>query len=760
MSYFHTLAWRHTLHASTLDRLQAWLCETILGSPDGDRLIVGHGERWEGLDSRAHLTIALSERVCAVVLGVRCAGDGEAARIYDTEIAFDREAVARFLEAGNPIWNDDDAREIRRRALEVSKRVRPPEGLVRRCVLELIAAWEAEHDAIDMHVSAARDESVPIDFDPTSRLAEDPPTERPIGLADILRDTIGRARAFLQLDRLAIYQFSRSGHNSNEPAGRDGSILYEALAVPAIESLQACDLEVAAGLPPRHILEHPQPPLAIADVFQAEPLSDRTRQALAQMQVRAQAVAPLFVGENLWGVLLAHQQAARNWSHSDLDFLGYVARDMSLAVEQGHAIAEIQHQKYLAEQSIEHHAQELENAIRNARAARQTRTEFLSMMSHELRTPLACIIGMSSTLLRWSLGALNDKQREYLQTVYDSGEHLLELIDDLLDLTELESGATQLNVTDFSLSNLARHLIRAAIDRATLHGIQLDLRLDIPEGLDRFRADRARINQILFNLLSNAIKFTQAGGYVTLHVTRRRQQVVFALEDTGIGIPKHQQALLFESFRQLDGTYTREYGGTGLGLALTKQLVELHGGKIEVESEPDVGSCFTVSLPQLGQAPPLPSAPAPPTRAAHPSRGHIVLIGSHEEDATLICDVLTAAGLQVIWMLDGATALEQIRVLRPVVAIVDRRLDGSNGDELIALLRDSYSREAMRIVVFGNDRHPEDEARCLASGADRCVAVPLHIEQLLAHALELLGQSYETVPAEVAAESRLENGSA
>jgi two-component system sensor histidine kinase/response regulator len=412
---------------------------------------------------------------------------------------------------------------------------------------------------------------------------------------------------------------------------------------------------------------------------------------------------------------------------------------MSLAIQQAHAVAELQQQKYMIEQAAEQQAHQLHDALQTTQAAKQTRTEFLSMMSHELRTPLACIIGMSSTLLRWSFGHLNDKQREYLTTIYDSGEHLLELIDDLLDLAELESGATQLRIAEFSLSQLARHVIRTAIDRATVNGIQLDLKLEIPAELDQFRADRARVNQILFNLLGNAIKFTLTGGRVTVSVRRDADQVVFAIEDTGIGIPQSQQASLFESFRQLEGTYTREYGGTGLGLALTKQLVELHNGTIEVQSEPDVGSCFTVSLPQANEpASPEMAIPSALRTAPHIPQGHIVLVTSRDDDATLVCDVLTAAGLQVIWMLDGSTALEQIRVLRPIVAIVDRRLDGIDGCELTSILRSSRETATLRIVMIGNSDRPEETSQCLTSGADRCITAPLNLEALLTQVIELI----------------------
>lgn len=575
-------------------------------------------------------------------------------------------------------------------------------------------------------------------------IPEEAPTD--IVLVDIWRDTITRALEFLQLDRLAIYQFTYSSaprpwanNTIPERSPQSGSIVYEALASSEIGSLKHPAIVVQNLLPAGMQLELETGFIVIDDIHTDRRLSATELQALQAVQVESQVIVPLHLHDQLWGVLLAQQcTQVRSWSSYDCEFLRYVAADMSLAIQQAHTVAELQHQKYTIEQIAEQQAYQLNDAWRTTQVAQQARTEFLSMMSHELRTPLACIIGMSSTLLRWSFGHLNDKQREYLKTIYDSGEHLLGLIDDLLDLTQLESGATQLKIAEFSLSQLARHIIRTALDRATVNGIQLDLKLDIPAHLDLFRADRARVNQILFNLLGNAIKFTLTGGRVLLSVMRNDQQVIFAIQDTGIGIPKSQQASLFESFRQVDGTYTREYGGTGLGLALTKQLVELHHGTIEVQSEPDVGSCFTVYLPQANE-PTVVKRPTPSLRpATHIPQGHIVLVTRRENDATLICDVLTAAGLQVIWMLDGSTALEQIQVLRPIVAIVDRYLDGIDGFELTSILRQSHDMATLRIVMIGNGDQLEDETLCLSSGADRCVTTPLNLEQLLTQVIDLI----------------------
>jgi signal transduction histidine kinase len=204
---------------------------------------------------------------------------------------------------------------------------------------------------------------------------------------------------------------------------------------------------------------------------------------------------------------------------------------------------------------------------------------------------------MSSTLLRWSFGELSQRQRDYLQTIHDSGEHLLEMINDILDLSQIEAGKAVLDNTEFRLKEVAELIINSLHEKATVQ--QVDLKLDILFDENRsFCADVRRVQQVINNLLSNAIKFTPQGGSVTLRLWCEDNNAVFQVEDTGIGIPEEQLPQLFEKFHQLDTPYRRRYGGTGLGLALTKQLVEMHRGRIEVESTVQVGSIFTVWIPE------------------------------------------------------------------------------------------------------------------------------------------------------------------
>jgi signal transduction histidine kinase len=225
--------------------------------------------------------------------------------------------------------------------------------------------------------------------------------------------------------------------------------------------------------------------------------------------------------------------------------------------------------------------------------ASRHKSEFLANMSHELRTPLNAIIGFSQVLKEQMFGELNAAQTEYVDDVLSSGEHLLNLINDILDLAKVEAGRMELQPTTFALPGLLDNAMSMVRERATRQGVSLTTETDPSVGV--IEGDERKVKQILFNLLSNAVKFTPAGGRVTLAATADHRQVEISVRDTGVGISADDQLRIFEEFTQV-GAY-RAQEGTGLGLALTKRLVELHHGRLGVESEPGAGSTFTFWLP-------------------------------------------------------------------------------------------------------------------------------------------------------------------
>jgi signal transduction histidine kinase len=238
---------------------------------------------------------------------------------------------------------------------------------------------------------------------------------------------------------------------------------------------------------------------------------------------------------------------------------------------------------------------ELGRLYRQLETANQHKSEFLANMSHELRTPLNAIIGFSEVLLERLFGELNEKQDEYLKDIHTSGRHLLSLINDVLDLSKVEAGRMELELSTFDLAAALANAMTLVRERAQRHGIMLGQQVDAKLG--EIVADERKFKQILLNLLSNAVKFTPDGGRIDVGARREDNEAVIAVHDTGVGIAPEDQAAVFEEFRQVGRNYTSKQEGTGLGLALTKKFVELHGGRIWLESEPGKGSTFSFTIP-------------------------------------------------------------------------------------------------------------------------------------------------------------------
>ncbi len=237
----------------------------------------------------------------------------------------------------------------------------------------------------------------------------------------------------------------------------------------------------------------------------------------------------------------------------------------------------------------------VESRTEELRELNRHKSEFLANMSHELRTPLNAIIGFSEVMISGMAGPQSDKQREFCADIRDSGKHLLSLINDILDLSKVEAGRMELDVTRFDVPQALANACALVRGRAEGHAIQLETL--IAENVGEFEGDERKFKQIVLNLLTNAIKFTPEGGSVALAAQRSDGAYVFSVKDTGIGIAAEDQERVFEEFRQVGVDSARKAEGTGLGLSLTKRLVELHGGRISIESAPGHGSTFTFNLP-------------------------------------------------------------------------------------------------------------------------------------------------------------------
>ena len=563
---------------------------------------------------------------------------------------------------------------------------------------------------------------------------------RSLDLRSILSTTVEEVRQFLAVDRLLIYQFQPMSLVGTEspftlsdgdcPASnlQAGDITYESLASPDIVSV----LHLTEGYcfdaneDGRHYLDGS--PVAINDIQEQYRSSPCLLDFLQKAQVRAKLIAPILVRDGLWGFLIAHHcHTPRCWQPRELIFLQHIAEHLSIAVQQAELYEQLQEQTHSLEACIANQTQDLQDALTAAQSANLAKSEFLATMSHELRTPLTCIIGMSATLLRWSLGELSPRQRDYLTTIHESGERLLAVINDILEMAKIESGRTVLEVRSFSLTGLAQQAMEPFRQQARDRDIELTFEAKLPPEQDTFTGDPRRIQQILDNLLSNALKFTPGEGQVNLRVRRENQMAVLQVEDTGIGILESQVPLLFEKFQQLETSRRRQYPGTGLGLALTKQLAELHGGNIIVNSRVGVGSVFTVRLPLQRREHHVGKKVSADMHPANPVVGRIVLVEDQEDVAGMICDLLTAADYQVIWVIDGSQVVEQVALLKPAVVILNERLNGVDSTHIIQALRASLVTTQVKILALNA---PQNIAKP-TKDADATVVLPLDPETLL-----------------------------
>jgi signal transduction histidine kinase len=292
---------------------------------------------------------------------------------------------------------------------------------------------------------------------------------------------------------------------------------------------------------------------------------------------RSLLAVPMMKEGRVVGGIFIFRPEARPFTQKQIDLVSTFANQAVIAIENARLFNEIREK-----------GQQLE-------AANRHKSEFLANMSHELRTPLNAVIGFSEALLEKMFGELNAKQEDYLRDIHSSGRHLLSLINDILDLSKIEAGRMELELSEFSVPMALKNAIALVRGRAQTHGIALKLRVD-PK-LEEIRADERKFKQIVVNLLSNAVKFTPDGGHVDVHARKNGNSIKVSVKDDGIGIAAKDQAALFEAFRQVGGDYTAKREGTGLGLALTRRFVELHGGKILLESKPGKGSTFTFTLP-------------------------------------------------------------------------------------------------------------------------------------------------------------------
>ncbi|WP_129670841.1 PAS domain S-box protein [Candidatus Chloroploca sp. Khr17] len=410
------------------------------------------------------------------------------------------------------------------------------------------------------------------------------------------------------------------------------------------------------------------------------------------------------------------------------NMLDSIAHALGLWLERRRAEEALINERNLLARRVDARTADLSRTNLELARAVRAKDDFLANMSHELRTPLNAILALSEGLLEQLRGPLNERQQASLRNIEVSGRHLLALINDILDLSKVEAGRMDLQPETLLVSDICEASMVFVKELANKKQIQLHMQINEPQA--RVEADPKRLKQILVNLLSNAVKFTLSGGRVSLCVEAQAGEgaIRFAVEDTGIGMEPEGIAQLFKPFMQLDSSLSRQHEGTGLGLALVRRLVELHGGSVTVTSEPGKGSCFTVALPY----PPLPTVPARlPTKSADaPASDELrsaLVIEDSETAGEQIARYLEELNIHAVIYGRGVGAVEQVARLHPDVIFLDLQMPEQSGWEILAQLKADPVLHVIPVIIISV---VDDRVSGLAAGAAEYLVKPISRETL------------------------------
>lgn len=657
---------------------------------------------------------------------------------YQITITFETHEILDFLELTKPKFNQENLEYLNIYEILSQPRNINYEGQIfiftlMKILTEPLAFQDnyannyTQHQTIEI-ILRNRIEQEKILHQVTQQIQQD------LDLLVIVKMTIEQVQSLLQIDRLLIYQIRVPvKKESSEEIQFIDTVTYEAKASSVIPSLlnfqeescfnniKDCQEKYLQGFY-----------LAIEDINHCN-LNDCLKNLMQKLGVKAKIAIPIIVKNQLWGLLIAHQCfTVRKWKSNEINFLKNITEYLAVAIYQYNSYHQLEEQKQLLEEQIENKAKQLQDALMAAQIANQSKTEFLGSISHELRTPLTCIIGLSGTLLHWSKDVNHKLSLEqnirYLKIIQDSGRKLLQLINNILDFADIEAGKSLLYIEKLSLENLGKMVYLTALEIARNQGIKVTLDCQLNPELDSFYGDGERLYQVLLNLVDNAIKFTPYGGEVTIRIKRNKNQAIFQIEDTGIGINKEQIPLLFTKFQQLESYRTRTHSGTGLGLALTKHLVELHGGVIEVNSTIDKGSTFTVLLPNSYPNHHLKSANNLPEVTEYKVNKTIVIVCEDEEIGTFLCELLTAADYQVIWLVDVYEAINRIQLINPIIVILEQSHETLS--EISQNIKKRMKKDLYLMVI--KDKITGNEWENLSSsGVDEYLLKPLQPRVLL-----------------------------
>jgi signal transduction histidine kinase len=388
-----------------------------------------------------------------------------------------------------------------------------------------------------------------------------------LDLETVLTTIVSRAVELSGLDGGVVFEYDdRAEEFVQRVATETGQALAEARRTARIRKGEGVIGRTAITLQP----------VQVHDITEPAAYEGRLRETLIASGIRAILAVPMVREGQLIGCLGVTRNSPGEFPGDTIELLSTFATQSALAIQNARLFHEIEDKSHQLE------------------AASQHKSEFLANMSHELRTPLNAIIGFSEVLGERLFGELNEKQEEYLKDIHASGQHLLSLINDILDLSKIEAGRMELEVAEFHLPQAIENALVLVRERALRRGITLEQSID--PRLGEIQGDERKVKQVLLNLLSNAIKFTPDGGRIDVRAIAVDGSVQVSVSDTGVGIAPEDQGAIFEEFRQV-GTADKKVEGTGLGLALSRRFVELHGGRIWVKSQIGAGSTFTFTIP-------------------------------------------------------------------------------------------------------------------------------------------------------------------
>jgi signal transduction histidine kinase/DNA-binding response OmpR family regulator len=444
-------------------------------------------------------------------------------------------------------------------------------------------------------------------------------------------------------------------------------------------------------------------PLQVADLRREH--LDAHLQQLHDAGWRSLVAVPMLHETRILGVLVVRRRGPGGFSEEICELLQTFASQSALAIRNARLYRELERKSDEVEVASAH------------------KSEFLASMSHELRTPLNAVIGFSEVLLERMFGDLNDRQEEYLRDIWSSGRHLLELLNDILDLSKVEAGRMELERSVFPVRQMLEYGMAMVRERAVRHNITLSL--DMAPDVGLIEADELRIKQVMLNLLSNAVKFTPDGGAVTVRARVDGPELVVTVSDTGVGIAPEDRERIFESFQQ-GGRGVSQQEGTGLGLTLSRRIVELLGGRMSLDTELGVGSTFGFAIP-LGATSELPARRAEPVR--DDGRPLVVVIEDDRRALELLSLYLEGAGVEVLGARDGPAGLATVRRENPAAVVLDIRLPDMDGWEVLTALKADPTTAAIPVVVVSI---LDERGTGFALGAAEYLVKPVSRDDVLA----------------------------